>query len=190
VRNNLQLVYGLLSRQLRDTQDAEAQKGIKAIARRVSTLAQVYDNLLGTDMARTTDFAVYLKSLCLKLAAFQANSDASVTLHCACETFMLDLDTVTALGIVVAELVTNSYDHAFSLEAGAITVAVGRCEGDIGMATMTIVDDGVGFVTPAGANRQGLGLVKRLVEQLRGTVNVVSDKGTRWTIRFPVPVQP
>src|SRR5450432_1681423 len=56
VRNNLQLVYGMLSRQLDDTADKAGQRGIRAIARRVSTLAQVYDHLLGAEMTRTTDF--------------------------------------------------------------------------------------------------------------------------------------
>src|SRR6185312_9857056 len=56
VRNNMQLVYGMLSKQMAETEDEAGQRGIRAIARRVSTLAQVYDHLLGNDMARTTDF--------------------------------------------------------------------------------------------------------------------------------------
>jgi two-component sensor histidine kinase len=46
VRNNLQLVYGMLSKQLDDTPDKAGQRGIKAISRRVSALAHVYDHLL------------------------------------------------------------------------------------------------------------------------------------------------
>ena len=38
----------------------------------MSTLAQVYDHLLGTEMSRTTDFGSYVKSLCLNLAEIQA----------------------------------------------------------------------------------------------------------------------
>ena len=45
VRNNLQLVYAMPSKQLDDTTDDAGRRGIKAIARRVSTLAQVYDHL-------------------------------------------------------------------------------------------------------------------------------------------------
>ncbi|THD56851.1 MAG: hypothetical protein E8A46_02495 [Bradyrhizobium sp.] len=71
VRNNLQLVYGMLSKQLDDTADKAGQRGIKAIARRVSTLAQVYDHLLGAEMTRTSDFGSYVKSLCLHLAEIQ-----------------------------------------------------------------------------------------------------------------------
>jgi two-component sensor histidine kinase len=82
VRNNLQLIYGMLNKQTDDTADEVGQKGIKAIARRVSTMAQVYDHLLGNEMTRTTDFGGFVKSLCLNLAEIQAVSDGAVTLTC------------------------------------------------------------------------------------------------------------
>jgi two-component sensor histidine kinase len=185
VRNNLQLVYGMLSKQLDDTPDTAGKRGIKAISRRVSTLAQVYDHLLGTEMTRTTDFGSYVKSLCLNLSEIQAAPDDSVTLTCDSDAIVLDLDMVTALGIVVAEVVTNSYDHAFpDGNRGSIIVSVRRAEGDI--ATITISDDGTGFPAKAESKRHGLGLVHRLVEQVRGSAMVDSDHGTVWTIKIPV----
>ena len=185
VRNNLQLVYGMLSKQLDDTPDKAGQRGIKAISRRVSTLAQVYDHLLGSEMTRTTDFGSYLRSLCLNLAEIQAAPEGSVTLTCDSDAIVLDLDVVTALGIVVAEVVTNSYDHAFpGGKKGSIIVSVRRVDGDI--ATMTISDDGTGFPAKVESKRHGLGLVRRLVEQVRGSAIIDSDHGTIWTIRIPV----
>src|ERR1700726_1426224 len=187
VRNNLQLVYGMLSKQLDDTPDTAGQRGLKAIARRVSTLAQVYDHLLGNEMTRTTDFGSYVKSLCLNLAEIQATSDSAVTLTCDSESLILDLDVVTALGIVVAEVVTNSYDHGFpGGKTGSIIVSVRRADGDLDIATMTISDDGTGFQAKAENKRHGLGLVRRLVEQVRGSAVVTSDHGTVWTIKIPV----
>jgi DNA topoisomerase VI subunit B len=51
---------------------------------------------------------------------------------------------VKAIGIVVAEVVTNSYDHAFpGGRRGSISVSVHCSEGDV--ATMTVSDDGTGF---------------------------------------------
>ena len=185
VRNNLQLVYGMLSKQLDDTPDKAGQRGIKAISRRVSALAQVYDHLLGNEMTRTTDFGSYLKSLCANLAEIQAAGDGGVTLSCDSDAIVLDLDVVTALGIVVAEVVTNSYDHAFpGGSRGSIVVSVRRTGGDV--ATMTISDDGSGFLAKAESKRHGLGLVRRLVEQIRGSAIIDSDHGTVWTIRIPV----
>jgi two-component sensor histidine kinase len=187
VRNNLQLVYGMLSKQLDDTPDTAGQRGIKAISRRVSTLAQVYDHLLGNEMTRTTDFGSYVKSLCLNLAEIQAAPDGSVALTCDSEAIVLDLDVVTALGIVVAEVVTNSYDHAFpGGNRGSIIVSVRRADGDADIATMTISDDGTGFLAKAESKRHGLGLVRRLVEQVRGSAVVNSNHGTVWTIKIPV----
>jgi two-component sensor histidine kinase len=186
VRNNLQLVYSMLSRQLDDTTERGGQQGLKAIARRVSTLAQVYDHLLGTEMSRTTDFGGYVEALCLNLAELQAAPGSTVTLTCNSDRVILDLDVVTAMGIVVAELVTNSYEHAFPNGKGAITVLVRRTTAAVGLATMTIRDNGAGFETEAYSKRHGLGLVRRLVEQVRGTAMLDMDRGTVWTISFPI----
>ena len=152
-------------------------------SRCVSTLAQVYDHLLGNEMTRTTDFDIYVQSLCSSLAQIQAAPGHGVT--CDSEALILDLDVVTALGIVVAELVTNSYDHAFPSGKGSATVSVRRVAEDLDMATMTISENGNGFKVSAEDKRHGLGLVRRLVEQVRGTAVVGSDHGTVWTIKFP-----
>jgi two-component sensor histidine kinase len=186
VRNNLQLVYGMLSKQLDDTDDKVGQKGIRAIARRVRTLAQVYDHLHGDAMTRSTDFGAYLQSLCLTIAQVQRMSDGAITLSCDSEPISLDLDVVTALGIVAAELVTNCYDHAFPHGKGSIIVSLRRGDGDDGIAIMTVRDDGIGFTPVVNSKRQGVGLVQRLIEQIRGTAVVESHHGTAWTISFPV----
>src|SRR5260221_14457670 len=140
-------------------------------------------------MTRTTDFGGYVKSVCLDLAEIQAAPEG-VTLTCDSEALILDLDVVTALGLVVAELVTNSYDHAFPGGSGSATVSVRRAAGDVDMATMTISDTGNGFKVDGESKRQGIGLVRRLLEQGRGTGMLDSDHGTGWTIRFPTAIVP
>jgi two-component sensor histidine kinase len=184
VRNNLQLISGMLNKQLGDTTDKAGQRGIKAIARRVTTLAQVYDYLFGNEMSRTTDFGGYVKSLCLSLAETQA--DGAVTLTCDSDAVVLDLDVVTALGIVLAELVTNSYEHAFPDGTGAITVSVRPNDSDDHTATMVVSDNGMGSKPGAENKRHGIGLVRRLIEQVHGIATVKSDHGTVWSIRFPM----
>ncbi len=188
VRNNLQLVYGMLGQQLSETIDHAGQRGIRAIARRVSTLSQVYDQLLGTEMTNTIDFGAYVKALCLNLGTVQAAGVDAVLLVCDCEKVDLDLDVVTALGIVVAELVTNSFDHAFPQGKGTINVSVRLKADESGMAILTVSDDGCGFKPHAGSKRHGLGLVRRLVEQVRGTITSATSHGSVWTICFPAPL--
>ncbi len=192
VRNNLQLVYGMLSKQLDEPLEPMAQRGIRAIARRVFTLAQVYDQLLGTEMTSVIDFGGYVRALCQNLVEVQAVPGDSIHLDCDCdcETIDLDLDVVTALGIVVAELVTNSYDHAFPGGKGTISVKLVRKPGNAAMAVLTISDDGTGFEPQVGSKRHGLGLVRRLVEQSHGTVGLDAKRGSVWTIDFPAPIAP
>jgi len=186
VRNNLQLVYGMLTKQLQGTADEAGKAGLAGIARRVMTLAQVYDHLLGTGLSRTIDFGKYLSSLCSSLQAMENVHCPGVDLTCQCEPMILDLDTVTALGLVISEWISNSYAHAFPDGTGSITISMRQDEAG-GVATLISRDDGVGFSERGGSKRHGLGLVKRLIEQVGGSAVLRSDHGTEWTLTFPVP---
>jgi two-component sensor histidine kinase len=186
VRNNLQLVYGMLSKQLAETQDAGGRRGIKAIARRVSTLAQVYEHLLGIEMTRTTDFGGYVKSLCKSIEQIHATPEKNITLACESDELILDLEQVTAIGIVIVEIVTNSYDHAFLEGKGRISVAVKGPAPGTGFASITITDNGAGFTIDPESKRHGIGLVGRLIKQIDGTVELLSGDGTAWKLVFPV----
>jgi two-component sensor histidine kinase/CheY-like chemotaxis protein len=190
VRNNLQLVHGMLSRQLLSTTEVTAKEGISAIARRVMTLAQVYENLLGTGLSRTIDFGKYLSSLCSSLEDMWSSQHPGVELRCRSTPIMLDLDSVTALGLVASELVANSYAHAFPEGNGSIDVTLSPNQTGTA-ATLIFKDSGVGFTDTGTNKRNGLGLVKRLIEQIDGSASFRSDHGAEWTLTFPVStVQP
>jgi two-component sensor histidine kinase len=180
VRNNLQMVSSMLSTYARTATDVGARQGIDQIVRRVTTLAQVYDSLLGTGLCEAIDIGPYLRELCKTLPGLQEHDGGTVELVCVADSVSLGLDRVTALGMIVAELVTNSYGHAFPGRSGKITVSLAAEPG--GGVTLTIQDDGVGFVAQAESKRRGLGLVRRLMERVQGTLEVDSTNGTRWTL--------
>ncbi len=186
VRNNLQLIASMLDDYARTTANGGARQGIDLIARRVTALAQVYDNLLGIGLSQTVDLANYLPALCVSLSKLQADRVRPVRLVCHAESVPLGLDRVTSLGMAVVELVANSYGHAFPDRNGTIVVSLARSGAD--SATITIQDDGVGFKIETGSARHGLGLVRRLVGQTGGTLEVQSGDGTLWTLAFPVLV--
>jgi two-component sensor histidine kinase len=190
VRNNLQLVSAMLSAQLETTSDEAGHRGLRSIIRRVATLAQVYDQLLGAEMTRAIDFGEYVKSLCANLAEFQDSPGEEKVLTCETHSILLDLDVVTALGIVIAELVSNSYEHAFPDGRGMINVSIGLDPTVAHHALLVVRDNGTGFTASAESKRHGLGLIRRLVEEVRGTVFVESQQGTCWSIRFPIPSLP
>ncbi len=185
VRNNLQMVTGMLDSYARTAADGPARDGIDLIVRRVTTLAQVYDSLLGVGLSETVDLAGYLRALCGRLPGLQAERSGVVQIVCRAELVQLGLDAVTALGMVVAELVTNSYKHAFPDRDGIITITLARA--GPGSATLTVEDNGVGYEPEAESTRHGVGLVRRLLERVGGTLDVQTGKGTLWTLAFTVP---
>ena len=180
VRNNLQLVYGMLLRQVELSEPA-GKEGIRAIARRVMTLSKIYDHLLGHGLVQTIDFGAYLQSLCASLSDFQEQGRFEVKLVCEAETMSLPLDLVTALGIVVTEITSNAYLHAFPSRPGTIRASLMR-NGDMG--SLTISDDGVGFAPQGQSKRHGVGLIKRLMEQEDGSAELITGPGTTWTLGF------
>lgn len=184
VRNNLQLIYGMLIRQV-EVADAAGKEGIRSIAKRVMSLSTIYDHLLTHHgLVDTIDFAAYLKSLCASLAAFQDKGAHTITLDCNADPMNLDLDTVTALGIVVAETTSNAYLHAFPDRDGVITVSLRSSDGNGGV--LTIADNGTGFTERTGSKRHGVGLIRRLLQQVKGEAQLDSSNGTVWTLTFPL----
>jgi len=188
VRNNLQMITGMLDNYARGTASGVARDGIDLIVRRVTTLAQVHDGLLGVGLSETVDLAGYLRALCVSMPTVQAEHSRPVYIVCQAEPVMLGVDEVSALGMVVAELVTNSYDHAFPDRGGTIAVTLTRS--GPAAAVLTVRDDGAGFPAKFATSRNGLSLVKRLVEQIGGTVDTRFDDGTVWKLGFPAPATP
>lgn len=186
VRNNLQLVFGMLNKQIQAPDQGDGADGLNAIARRVMTLAKVYDHLLGAGLTRTIDFGAYLSSLCDSFRDMENPQHRDVNLSCISQPLMLDLDIATALGLVIAELISNAYLHAFPDNHGSIKITMAS-DPTGHQASIQFVDDGIGFKLDGDSKRRGIGLVKRLMQQVEGTVEVNSESGTKWMLRFPVP---
>jgi two-component sensor histidine kinase len=184
VRNNLQMVSAMLHNYSRTGIDDKAREEVNSISNRVMTLAQIYDSLLGVGLSEEIDLRSYLQQLCSFLPGLQDDRNWKVELTCQAESLMLPLNQITVLGMIVAELVTNSYRHAFPNMAGAISLSL-ACSMS-GEAILSVRDDGVGFDTIGTTTRRGIGLVRKLIEQMGGTVQVHSDQGTHWTLAFPV----
>jgi two-component sensor histidine kinase len=185
VRNNLQMVAAMLASYGRVSTETPDRAGINAIVRRVVALAKVYDSLLGVGLSNTVDLGHYLGELCRSLPEMQEERPHKVNLVYHPAEVMLSVDTITSIGMVVAELVTNSYGHAFPDRGGTVTVTLLPTQART--ARVLIQDDGVGFVADLKSTRRGLGLTRRLMEQVGGTLGVAQANGTTWTLEFPVP---
>jgi two-component sensor histidine kinase len=191
VRNNLQFISGMLEREIKDygTHDNKGVRGFEAISRRIIALSRVYDHLLGTGLSQKIEFSAYLSSLCADLLAIEIAQHPAVRISYDLAPAMLDLDTVSSLGLIVTELISNSFEHAFPNGEGAICLSVAPAQvGEAHTVTVTVGDNGVGFSSKVDSKRNGLGLVKRLAEQMGGTATHRSDNGTEWSVTVPARI--
>jgi two-component sensor histidine kinase/putative methionine-R-sulfoxide reductase with GAF domain len=190
VRNNLQLIHDIVTAQLRQTVDDDGRSGLRGIIRRIMSLAEVYEHLLGIGMNGQIDFRAYAIGLCQNLPDLHPVPGSPIVLGCDGDELAVPLASATALGLVLTELISNSYEHAFPDKGGRIDVHMMRGEGD-DRGVITISDDGIGYVAVAETQRQGVGLARRLMQQVKGTLEVSGGVGTLWTLRFPaVPPEP
>jgi two-component sensor histidine kinase len=184
IRNNLQLVNAMVSDQLSQTEDERSQHGLRAINRRIMVLARVYDHLLGVGMSGRLNFGDYVESLCEALPGLRPAHPWPISLKCEAQRVELSLSTVTALGLVVSELVSNAYLHAFPDRGGEIAVAV-FCDESDGFGRLIVSDNGIGYQESIESKRHGIGLVRRLAKQVGASIDATRANGTCWTIRSP-----
>jgi two-component sensor histidine kinase len=185
VRNNLQLIHDMVNAQLRQTSDDDGRKGLRGIIRQIMSLAEVYQHLLGVGMNGQIDFGAYASALCANLPDLHPTPAFPVTLNCDAAKVLVTLASATALGLVLTELISNSYEHAFLARGGSIQVNVAAGLSAT-QGVVTVSDDGLGYAPSAETGRHGVGLSRRLMQQVGGTLDVIGGIGTVWTLRFPV----
>jgi len=94
----------------------------------------------------------------------------------------LSLKESAYVGLIINELVTNAYKHAFEEGKGIISIHFHK-KGEV--FTLIVEDNGRGFAPDPKSQSLGLKLIYTLVyDQLEGTITLLSDKRTKYTIRF------
>ena len=189
VKNNLQTVDGLIVMQARQLADPEAKKGLLNLRSRIFALGLVHQQLMGSDDLKTFDFAPFLRELSANIVEGGAGND--VTLSVNAVPLDVGLDFAIPLGLLVTELVTNSLKHAFPDGKGNIDVLLER--NDDATVALVVADNGGGgakAADPADEVKPALGtsIIRGLVAQLKGTMVVRRENGTRSEIRVPAPV--
>jgi two-component sensor histidine kinase len=185
VRNNLAALISLLHLAAEGTEGVAAES-LQEMAERVARLADVHNLLAGRGMQ-----PVGVRELAEVVAKnVLAALPGGVRIHWKVLGVPIRIppSQVTAVALVLNELLTNCAKHAFPGRAtGSVTVLVAR-EGD--QAVLEVRDDGVGLDlarVPAGL---GLTIVRTLATQnLKGSVTfaMAGDGGTVVCIRFPQP---
>lgn len=185
VKNNLQLVASILNLQARESRDPAVQAILRENVNRVLSISAIHDILNQSDKdMRIVSSKVLLEHLWRNLRELPPKSQ-NICLSVEGEEIFLSMDDATCVSLVITELVTNAFKHAFAgRSSGRVNISV--CAGNL-FHTVTVSDDGVGFDPAARAsNSLGMRIVRATVEdKLKGTLHIDSDRcGTRVSFDF------
>lgn len=177
----LQLISSLVSLQSREAQNERVSQALETIKHRIAAILAVNSRLSGEVDDGQVDLGVYLRSICDDLATSFEEKSPGVRLHASFSSLTSTGEKAVRLGLIMNELVTNAFRHAFDAqEGGTVSVQLAR-EGE--RFRITVADDGGGMPDVPEDPGIGLELVSLLTEQLKCSLDqVTGDKGLTWTI--------
>jgi two-component sensor histidine kinase len=176
VKNNLQVVSGLLALQSAQIEDPHTKEAMKESQNRVLSIGIVHQKLYqGTSLG-----AIEMKDYFLNLSESILDSfgaEKRVTIECAMEKLDLDIDTAVPLGLIVNELLTNTLKYAFPKgQDGKVLIRLEKSND--GVLHLEVSDNGVGKSGVTMGTGFGSQLLSLLTRQLSGSMREEIKNGT------------
>ena len=187
VKNNLQIISGLLYLQSRQVEDQKTREIINSSRDRIQAMSLLHEKLYRAKDLDNIDFTAYIQGLTRNLMNSYASNSAGISLNIDADPITVDIDTAIYCGLIINELVSNSYKYAFPEgRSGQIMIEFARNEAN--SYTLIVRDNGVGMTETIDlkhAKNLGLQLVYSLAtEQLKGKVFLENFHGTSFKISF------
>jgi two-component sensor histidine kinase len=212
IKNNLQVISSLLDLQAEKfknrkwVENSEVLESFRESQDRVISMALIHEELHEGEGVDTLNFSQYLQRLVENLFETYRFGNTEISLNMDLEeNIFFDMDTAVPLGMIVNELVSNSFKHAFpGGKTGEIQIKLSReengkskdskigCKNKECKSTgyiLTVSDNGAGMpesISLEDSDTLGIQLVTILVDQLDGELELNRDSGTEFIIRFAV----
>jgi two-component sensor histidine kinase len=152
-------------------------------------MARVHSLLYRSPDLASIDFKDYLEDLVDETADGFGADLRSIRTELEAQSMRVPLDTAVPLAFITVEILTNAFKHAFPHQRGGTVRVALRQEGENGV--LTISDDGVGVPASDGGRKPlGLTLVRKLVEQVGGTLEPPEPGRSTYRVVFPLAPPP
>ncbi len=188
VKNNLQIITGLLEMTRSRTNDPVTTGILTDMMLKIKTMAQIHTRLYQSNQSGQINMGAQIQDMMIDLAGIYGKSGPVINSDVDTEGFTLPVDLAIPCALAINEVLSNAFIYAFKgRKEGTVHVSAWR-EGDL--IHIIIKDDGIGIppeVDPNTTSSLGLKLIRNLVRQLRGTLSIKSNnKGTLICIDFPI----
>jgi PAS domain S-box-containing protein len=186
IKNNMNVVMSLLSLQSDTMKDPSAINAMQDAGNRIRSMMLLYDKLYRSSDFREISTRGYLTTLIGEIVN-NFPKRGSVTIETYIDDVILDAKTLSPIGMILNELLTNIMKYAFTGRGnGVITISLSVRDTH---ATLIIKDNGIGIpesIDIATSTGFGMQLVGMLAEQLEGTIRIERENGTRFVLEFEV----
>lgn len=188
VKNNLQMISGILELQAIQIKDEQVKAMLEESQSRVRSIAMIHQQLYQSEDLGELDFKKYLSKLVSGIAILCKGPDTEITWEIDVQGHSFDLNVAVSLGLIVNELVTNSFKHGFTgrrqghIFIGIHTIGTHRYE-------LLVRDDGLGIpddFDPASQPSLGIRLVKGMSRQLGGAYAFSNEEGAAFRLQFTI----
>jgi Signal transduction histidine kinase len=184
VKNSLQIVSSIASLQAHRASDSASVEAYEAMRRRIRAISLVHEQLYALSADETVDIGAYVRDLALQLS--ESFGMETGVLSVDASAVRLSAGLCSDLGLVITELVSNSFKYAMNSEGGCrvrITVESPGSE-----LLLAVEDEGPGFPADFSAERTtGLGfrLIMSIAKKRDASVKISSGPGGKVSIRMP-----
>lgn len=184
VKNNLQIISSLITMQIDHLSEPMLIRYLSDLKNRIRSMALIHEWLLRDEDLASLNIKEYLASIIEHLIISYQINPAYVTVQQDIQDISIDIDTALPCGLIVNEIISNSFKHAFpGKKTGQVYIKLFERD----QVYMEVGDTGVGFTVQANSSpSQGLGveLIDALVMQLEGTCQLQKDNGTHYKIKL------
>lgn len=182
VKNNLQVVSSLMGLQSYQLEDNDAKKAISEGKERIKAMSLIHEKLYQRAEVGDLNFEEYVVELTKDLAS-SYGFGRKIKYDTQIDVKELDTDRALAVGLILNELVSNAFKHAFTTQKNALIKICFIHSQD--RYQLDVSDNGQGCQTDTLEQKSfGMKIVKLLVRQLKGSVTVSNDSGLHYSIVF------
>lgn len=184
VKNNLAIVSSLLRLQSSRLQDAGAVAAVRAGQQRVEAMSLIHQRLYQTDNVGSVDMRAYIHDLVEGLLAAYGIERTALDLTVDVQHPLVDVDLAVPLGLLLNELLTNAFKHAFGdVAQPALRVYFGPAADGL---VLEVQDNGPGMPPrpTVGSRSFGQRLILSLAEQLNGQLEQHNRGGAYFRLRL------
>lgn len=188
VKNNLQIISGLLSLQSRRIKDATTKSIFDETNQRIKAMAMIHEKLYQSEDLEAVDMQIYTLELVENLR--QSFHTKELTFEVACGNFKLDLERAVPMGLIINELVTNSIKYAFDETYESKRISVMMYIIDDTQFALEVYDNGKGADLHTLQEGFGFKLIESLASfQLKGKISYFNENGLHHKILFSKEIQ-